>query len=466
MTTDADIENWEEALDRELTAAGRAPNEAGPAKQPSPTGGASTEDALPQLGASRATAELDPEDMRREIFDGIRQGAALSVDICDPDGRVLLAAGSRVTREFIQHLREIGLQRVRLRPAGATGPIENPELAEIDPGRVLHTPISRKLDERLVGELQRTILFRPVKAWRRPRLPITDLKERAVEGVERHAATATAVAELCESLKPGKRVSVDVVQRSVHQFVNMATTDFDLLPLIASLQQSGNEYLYDHCVNVCLVSVALASQLGLHREEIVTIGLAGLLGDVGMLRVPDEIRLKPGQLTDREWLEVKRHPLHTLDMLSDLRGLPPTVNFVVYQVHERMDGSGYPRGRRGKQLHQYARLVALADVYSAMIRHRPYRRAHRPYDTATTILRDGAANKFDRELVRAFLDTVSLFPIGSVVGLSDGTQARVLRANPGLHTRPVVEQLSPDGTPTGQILDLSHEDAPHVVRAV
>ena len=122
-------------------------------------------------------------------------------------------------------------------------------------------------------------------------------------------------------------------------------------------------------------------------------------------------------------------------------------------------------GRSGGQIHQFAQILSIADSYAAMTRDRPHRRALSPYVAARTILHDGADGRFDRTLVRACLDTISLFPIGSRVALNDGTFARVLRANPGLHTKPVVEEIAPDGCPIGQIIDLSSEGAPQILKA-
>jgi HD-GYP domain-containing protein (c-di-GMP phosphodiesterase class II) len=409
---------------------------------------------------------VDFNSLREVVFDSVRSGAGLPVDIYDESGVLLLPAGSQVTKEFLDVLRRRGITRVRLGQ-----PVERPPLPEVAEPHAppsaddLHTKASRMLDERLAGELQRPVIYHPVKRWRRPRLSIDDLKTRAAEGVGKHEATSAAVADLCDGLDTGERISPIELQKSVRHFVEMAAVDFDLLPLIVALRESQDEYLYDHCVNVALLSTATASQLGLDRERIMEIGLGGILHDIGMLRVPVSIRLAPRPLTESERHEIHRHPLHTLDMLAALRGIPQSVKFIAYQAHERMDGQGYPRGRSGGQLHEYAKIVSIADVYAAMTHERPYRPAMLPYVAAKTVLADAASDRFDRRLVRAFLDTISLFPIGSRVGLSTGCTARVLRANPGLHTRPVVEELSAAGSPTGHIIDLSHEDAPRVTRA-
>ena len=139
--------------------------------------------------------------------------------------------------------------------------------------------------------------------------------------------------------------------------------------------------------------------------------------------------------------------------------------FIGYQVHERTNGSGYPRRRSAMTIHRFAKIVAIADVFSAMTRPRPYRPAILPHEAVKQILVDGSHNKLDRTLLRAFLDCVSAFPIGSVVELNNGLKGNVLRATPGLHTRPVIEELDVQERQTGNIIDLSDETHLTVIRA-
>jgi HD-GYP domain-containing protein (c-di-GMP phosphodiesterase class II) len=201
----------------------------------------------------------------------------------------------------------------------------------------------------------------------------------------------------------------------------------------------------------------MAAQLGMGRDQLLEVGLGALLQDSGMLRVPEEIRLAARPLTDEEWFEVRCHPLYTLEHLEQIRGLPRTVACIAYQLHERVDGRGYPRERSGLFVHPYAKIAGIADAYAAMIRPRPHRPPISPYLAAKTVLIEGSSNKFDRTMVRAFLDAVSLFPVGSRVELDDGSKATTMRANPGQHTRPVVELMDDSCRPTGRIMDLSRE---------
>lgn len=455
MDTNEDSKYWECVLDHELARVEVAVPASEGDRQDS-------NDARHATGSGEAGSSAGVTQLREGVFESIRNGTTLTVDIWDESGVRLLPAGCKITKQFVQELRDRGIRRVRLgkpKPAQSDSNIN----ARFLEG---HSKQSRELDKRLAGELSKPCDFHSVKAWRRPRLSVEDLKGHVDRGCEEYSATSSAVAEICSYLEKGRVTSVDELKRCVSRFVDMAAVDFDLLPLIASARQSGDEYLYDHCVSVAMLSMAFASQLGLDADAISTIGMGGMLQDIGMLRVPLSIRLTEEPLTEHDWLEIRRHPFHTLDLVSELRGLPQAVKFIAYQAHERANGRGYPRQRRVGQVHPYAQIVAIADVFSAMTGKRPYRPALSPYIAIKTILQEAATEKFDRGLVRIFLDTISLFPTGSEVGLSDGTRGRVLRANPGLHTRPVVEEISEDGHPLGNIIDLSQQNAPQVVTAM
>lgn len=139
---------------------------------------------------------------------------------------------------------------------------------------------------------------------------------------------------------------------------------------------------------------------------------------------------------------------------------------IAYQSHERPDRSGYPKGRHRMLIHPFARIVGAADAYVALSSQRPHRDGRIPYQAMTTLLEEANRDRHDRDAVRTILDCLSLFPLGSYVNLSNGSRARVLRANPGLHTRPVVLQLNADGTDSDVEIDLSLEDDLSVAKAI
>ena len=142
---------------------------------------------------------------------------------------------------------------------------------------------------------------------------------------------------------------------SEHLYLNQ------VLPLVLSMQRTqDDEYLFDHCVNVALIGIATATQLGMRHDQVMEVGLGALLQDIGMLCVPKDIRLAARPLSKDEWLEIQRQPYHTLDALEKIRGFPAAVGYVGYQIHEQPDASGYPRQRTGMYVHPYAKIVAVA----------------------------------------------------------------------------------------------------------
>ena len=182
-----------------------------------------------------------------------------------------------------------------------------------------------------------------------------------------------------------------------------------------------------------------------------------LLHDIGMLRVPDQMYDTGRVLNDGEFDEIVKHPLHTFELLAgEFERVPLASRMVAYQMHERCDGSGYPRNRRAETIHEAAKVAAVADVYVALVSSRPHRPALMPYHAVEHLLLGVKHGYFESRAVRALLKSVSLFPIGSYLALADGRLARVLRANGEQFARPIIEAWRPgelDGPP--EIVDLA-----------
>ncbi|MCH8147970.1 MAG: HD domain-containing protein [Planctomycetes bacterium] len=222
--------------------------------------------------------------------------------------------------------------------------------------------------------------------------------------------------------------------------------------------------MYNHCINIALLSMSVASSAGLPREQIKEIGFGAVLQDIGMLHVPQEIRLASRKLSKKEFDEVHRHPIHTLNWVEQIGSVSVAAQLICYQSHERADKAGYPRRRTSMYVHPYSKIVAIADSYVAMTHARPYRPALLPFQVTRAILSD--VGKFERSTVRMFLDAVGLFPPGSYVELDNGTKCRVVRANPGYHTRPLIVELDANDKPTGGHLDLCEVENVSVARAI
>lgn len=230
------------------------------------------------------------------------------------------------------------------------------------------------------------------------------------------------------------------IREVARQLIGSLITDRELL-LATIYYQDDMPYLYQHPLNVAILSINVATALGYSLGQVIEISYGALLHDIGMRKVPQSILMKKGRLERNEWFEVMRHPVHTLDLLENVRGLPPSTPYIVYQCHERLTGRGYPRRARGLRIHNFARIVMVADAYDAMIHPRAWRPAFTPYRAVENLIKDGAQGEFDVAVVKAFLKSVGLYPIGSYVVLSNDTMGKVIAIHHEQYDRPLVRMM-------------------------
>jgi len=172
-----------------------------------------------------------------------------------------------------------------------------------------------------------------------------------------------------------------------------------LKALITALETRDSE-THGHSERVVAFSLRLGRELGVGEEQLVALEFGSLLHDIGKIGVPDAVLRKPARLTDEEWSEMRRHPLHGQQILSGIEFLEGASR-VVAQHHERFDGTGYPLGLRGEQIDLNARIFSVADAFDAITSDRVYRKA-KPYGAAIAELEEWAGRQFDPEVVEAF----------------------------------------------------------------
>lgn len=204
-----------------------------------------------------------------------------------------------------------------------------------------------------------------------------------------------------------------------------------------------DEYTFYHSVNVGIIAVAIGCGLGMGKQDLTQLGVAGMLHDIGKQRVPKHLLDKPTDLTDEEFRELKKHPAYGYRIMRDCNNISPQVYLSILQHHERYNGEGYPHGKRGNDISLFARIIAVADVYDAIISKRPYRDAVLPSDAVEYIM-GGSGTLFDPEIVRVFLRKVSAYPLSMCVMLSKGMPAIVVQNFEDANTRPLVKLLRGD----------------------
>jgi HD-GYP domain-containing protein (c-di-GMP phosphodiesterase class II) len=191
-------------------------------------------------------------------------------------------------------------------------------------------------------------------------------------------------------------------------------------------------------VNVTKLAIYLARSLGMTPEEIREVAICGLLHDVGMAKVKEDVFTKHAALDQAEWEQVKGHPIEGALLLTKEVLLRDVVARVALEHHEKPDGTGYPSGKTREETHLYARLINVVDTYGAMVSPRAHRLPLIPYDAMRIVMDDGAKGMLDWDLVQAFVRAMSIYPVGSYVRLDGGEIARVVRAQADIPEKPVI----------------------------
>jgi HD-GYP domain-containing protein (c-di-GMP phosphodiesterase class II) len=216
---------------------------------------------------------------------------------------------------------------------------------------------------------------------------------------------------------------------------------------------ASDHYIFAHSFNVALYSTALAMKAGFGEKELIEIGMGAMLHDVGKMSIPCEILQKPGQLTEEELEIMKKHTEYGFELLRRQDDIPLLAAHCAFQHHERYDGSGYPRRLKGEEIHLYARIIAVSDVFDALTSHRVYRAPKLPHE-AMEILFTGAGTQFEQRFVEYLRDTIAIYPLGMTVTLNTGEVGVIIDYNKGLPSRPIVRILTDE---SGQPLEHPHE---------
>jgi HD-GYP domain-containing protein (c-di-GMP phosphodiesterase class II) len=291
------------------------------------------------------------------------------------------------------------------------------------------------------------------------------------ETARKFAEASGQVKYLFGKILRGEVTSSAIVRSIVGNFMDTFVKDRNLLLNLSALPYSGNDYLYDHALKLCLLSLSIASAAGYSRTQAIDIAQGALLADVGMLLVPERIRHKRGKLTQPEIFEMQKHPILGLGLLEPVHGLSESILIIPYQHHERVGGTGYPDKRSGNLVSKFSRIVGVADVFTALINKRTYREALTPYQAMVALLSMGGQGMLDSEQIRNFLRTLSIFPLGSLVRLASGRVAKVVAPNADEFTKPLLSVLTTeDGAPLAKDriyqVDLSLDPREKIVEAL
>ncbi|THF83740.1 HD-GYP domain-containing protein [Cohnella fermenti] len=351
--------------------------------------------------------------MRMMPLASIVPGMKLGKKIFSDEGIVLLAEGVELTGSMLRRLGDKGIHYLYVQDPRTEG-IEVPELLREETSR------------------QGVVTIRSV------------FRDLVDQPGKRHTGTYPYV---------GKQV-----RQLMHQVMDDLQRNRDALIMLMNMH-TVDHYLYMHSLNVCVYTVLLGMAYGYSSDELMTLGLGALLHDVGKTQISMNVLLKPGRLSLEEYNEMKRHTERGYYLLKDEPNIPLIVAHCAYQHHERLNGTGYPRGIQGFEIHEYAKWIGIVDSYDAMTSHRIYKEPMLPHQ-ATETLYAGSGTLYDTSMLKIFRDKVAIYPVGITVTLSSGQTAVVVDINSASVHRPVVRVLTDEGgadLKTPYDLDLSKQ---------
>ncbi|WP_182201558.1 HD-GYP domain-containing protein [Paraliobacillus salinarum] len=332
--------------------------------------------------------------MRLVATRSIKEGSELAKPIFNDKGKVLIQKNVQLTRGMIYRLRELGVTYVYIKD-------------EMTEDILVPSPISE------------------------------ELRIEAVQSVKQSFATY-------QNSKTGNKLHLidktnENMSKVVDSMIHQLRDDQEVLTVMSDILIS-DDYVFTHSVNVTMYALALATELKLPPKQIHQLGLGAMLHDVGKMFISEEILNKTGKLNNEEFEIIKSHTEKGFNYLRQSTALPLLIAHCAYQHHERLDGSGYPRGIKEKDIHPFGKILAVADVFDAVTSNRVYRDAMLPHE-GLEILYAGSGSLYDQKIVRTFKNAIAVFPNGSTIRLNDNRVAIVVKQNHLMYERPIVRVI-------------------------
>lgn len=316
----------------------------------------------------------------------VGEGEVLARALTSPNGKVLLQAGVALTQNYIKKLNYLGIDMLF---------VEDDTFQDVE----VYSAVSLKTREVAYSSIQNL--------------------SKHIQGKHQHS------------------VNLLQIQSAVQAIISDLLYSKDLLGNVLEIQ-GYDDYTYHHSVNTTIIALIMAMAMGWPNHKLLELGMGVLMHDVGKIMVPQEILNKKGPLTCDEFEMIKRHAEYGFEILRNNRDVSLLSAHVALQHQERWNGTGYPRGLKGTQIHEYGRLAAIADVYEALTSKRVYRNAMQPYEAYEYVI-SNSDTLFEPSLVKnTFCRYITPYPTGSGVRLSNGQRGNVVCQNSDFPTRPLV----------------------------
>ncbi|MBC2727044.1 HD-GYP domain-containing protein [Desulfosporosinus sp.] len=340
----------------------------------------------------------------------IREGSVLARPVISPSGSVLLQSGVRVTASYIERLKDMGYDVLF---------IQDDRLDDVEFGKSI------------TGQT-REVAYKTIKH-------VSSYIESGMEG----------------------SLVVDDVRAAIQKMVNDLLASSDILGNLTEIQGYDN-YTFHHSINTSIIGLVLGIASGYSERKLLELGMGILMHDIGKILIPESILNKKTPLTVEEFEEIKRHTVKGFEILRKNNDFSLLSTHVAFQHQEKWDGSGYPRGLKGSEIHEYGRITSVADVYEALTSKRVYRKAIEPNEAFEYIISQSNSHFCPRTL-EIFKKHIAVYPSGSGILLSNGQRGNVVKQNPSFPNRPFVRVFYEDERELACPIDYNLAECPSLM---
>ncbi len=379
--------------------------------------------------------------VRKIEYSQLAEGMILGAPIVDAEGIVeLLSRGTKLTQRHISIIKKMGIIDIYVldyegepyedsvlniheikKTADESGKDFNLEkllsdLEEID--HHIYEPAPRSIVNRnmevniLTGE---------------GNIPIDVKHEKAIEDTK----------GVFDKIRVEGELDLARLRKNVEETLPDMVRNNDVLMRLNQLKQS-DDYTFQHSIRVSILATMIGKWLGYSQDELLELGEAGMLFDIGKLNIPEFVLKKPSNVNLDEYELIKKHAQFGYSILLKTKGVTSNIKYAALHHHERLDGSGYPLRLRENQIHDFAKIIMVCDVFDALITDRPYKKAISPL-MAADYLSWSSGKLFDSEVCYVFIKRLSEYFVGKTVKLSNGEEGKIIFVDTNFPTRPVVQ---------------------------
>lgn len=333
----------------------------------------------------------------------IRPGNTIIEDIFINTNFPIIRKNTIITTEHIEVLRSFGVKQVKIEQLA----INREEVSSSENNKVLSA-------EELLIQLE--------------------LERERIQ--EKYNAAVKEYKREFMGWRAGSKFDIAKVRSIILPVIEVFSTEKKMLTLLSDFSNS-KDYLYHHSIAVGILASAISKEMGFQIGQTLQFGIAGVLADCGMAKIDPSIVDKAAFLTNEEFNEVKKHTIYSYQMIKDTPLIRQEMKKAIVQHHERLDGSGYPRGDKLEKITVYSQILAVADVYHAMTSERVYRMKESPFKVIEMLMEE-EFGKFDVKVVQALYNLVGRLSIGTKVKLTNGKTGIVIFVHRDAQLRPMI----------------------------